>query len=306
MKCIKCKKSAEIYIPHHKTAFCREHFVEYFEKKVFKAIKKWKMFSKKDKIVVAVSGGKDSLALWFVLNKHGYKADGLYINLGIGEYSKNSYEKVKKFAKIHNLNLIVEDVKDYFYGLSIGEISKILKIPPCRLCGKVKRYIMDRTAKKYDVIATGHNLDDEASALLGNLLHWKIEYLKGKSPVLPEENGFSKKVKPFVLLGELETAIYCFVNDIDYIDEECPHSKGATTLFYKEIINTIEKRMRGTKVFFLTQYYESGILENTNESKKNKTELKKCKICGYPTTQEICSFCRLRERVKIYIEENKK
>ncbi len=297
MKCRKCKRKADVFIPHHRVAFCKKHFLEYFEKKLLKAVKEWRMFRRKDKILVAVSGGKDSLALWFALEKLGYKADGLYIDLLIGEYSKKSKEKVRAFSEKNSLNLIIENVGDYFYGLGVGEVSKLLKTPPCRVCGKIKRYIMDRAAKDYDVIATGHNLDDEASALLGNVLHWKEEYLKGKSPVLPEEEGFTKKVKPFVLLSEIETAMYAFLNDIDYIEDECPHSKGATTLFYKEVLNSIEKRMRGTKVFFLTQYYKSSLFEKKNGDYEVK-KLNGCKICGYPTTVEICSFCRLRERVK--------
>jgi hypothetical protein len=41
------------------------------------------MFTRDDRILMAVSGGKDSLGLWDILTRLGYKADGLYIGLGI-------------------------------------------------------------------------------------------------------------------------------------------------------------------------------------------------------------------------------
>ncbi len=50
-----------------------------------------------------------------------------------------------------------------------------------------KRHLFDKAAVDggYDVVVTGHNLDDEAAVLLGNVLHWDIEYLARQLPVLP-------------------------------------------------------------------------------------------------------------------------
>ena len=55
-----------------------------------KAIDDFDMLQPTDRILVAVSGGKDSLAVWDMLIEAGYQADGLYIGLGIGEYSDES------------------------------------------------------------------------------------------------------------------------------------------------------------------------------------------------------------------------
>ncbi|AAC07321.1 TIGR00269 family protein [Aquifex aeolicus] len=295
-KCRICGKKAIIYMPHHRLALCREHFVEWFEKYTERTIKEFKMFTKKDKVLVAISGGKDSLALWHVLRKLGYEADGLYINLGIGEYSEKSKEKVLKFAEKINGKAIIVDLKEELAG--IPELVKITSREACSVCGLVKRYNFNKVAKEhgYNVIATGHNLDDEASALLANVLNWNEKYLGRKYPVLEEEAGFVRKVKPFCKFTEKETALYALLNGIDFIEEECPFSEDATSVFYKKILNEIEERSPGTKLRFYLDYLRKIYPKFRKEEEKK--ELQPCKVCGEPTVGEICPVCRLREKVE--------
>src|SRR5512145_912114 len=99
MICTKCKTKAVIKIPRHHAAFCKGCFTHFVHEQVARAVKSERMFGKDDRILVAVSGGKDSLALWDILLKLGYRADALYVNLGIGTYSEKSYRKVTKFAE---------------------------------------------------------------------------------------------------------------------------------------------------------------------------------------------------------------
>ena len=99
MNCIKCKIKAVIDLPRHNAAFCKGCFNGFVHDQVARAIKSEWMFGKDAKILVAVSGGKDSLALWDILLKLGYKADALYVNLGIGAYSEQSHAKVTKFTE---------------------------------------------------------------------------------------------------------------------------------------------------------------------------------------------------------------
>ncbi len=292
MRCTKCHNEASIYIRRHNTAFCKEHFIEYIYGQVEKAIKKYKMFEKNDQILVAVSGGKDSLTLWDILLSLGYKADGLHIDLGISEYSEKSREITQKFADSKNLKLYIISIKD-LYGLGIKEIAHKNRKAPCATCGVIKRYIMNLAAKelKYDVIATGHNLDDESATLLGNILHWQIDYLKAQSPTLLEdEAGFARKVKPLYRVSEYETSAYCIMKKIEYIIDECPMSIDAQSLKYKDILNTIERDSPGTKEQFYFGFLEKGKLYFSPE--KRDIKLSNCKICEQPTTSEICRFCR--------------
>ncbi|MCD6418710.1 adenine nucleotide alpha hydrolase family protein [bacterium] len=297
MKCIVCKKEAVIKLPSHHSAFCVEHFLQFFLRRVDKAIRRYRMFHANAKILVAVSGGKDSLVLWSSLLELGYDASGIFINLGIEPNSDIAEDKVKQFAKENNAQLHIVDVKDYL-GATIPEVNKIVKKPICSVCGMVRRYILNSEAKRlgYSVLATGHNLDDEAATLLGNTLHWYEGYLKRQYPTLGEEQGFVRKVKPLVLCSEKETLAYAVIRQIDFDSERCPFSRGATSQFYKHILNLIEHDMPGTKQNFLCEFFRkmSGNIYNSSE----KDKLTPCEICGYPTSAgKKCSFCRLKEQI---------
>lgn len=292
-KCRICGKPAEVFLTSRNLALCRKDFVENFEKRVEKTIKKFRMTDREEKILVAVSGGKDSLALLHVLKKLGYRVTGFHINLGIGQYSHESLKKVLDFQRKEGIEIIIENVEEEF-GMGIGEISRLVKQPTCSICGIIKRFMFNRTAHTFDVIATGHNLDDEAATLIGNVLNWQIEYLNRQYPVLESRNNLKKKIKPFVFMSEYETATYAFLEDIDYMIEECPYSTGAKSIFYKGILNKVEDRMRGTKMRFLSRFFNQ---RKRLVSQEKRTELKPCIKCGYMTTSNVCQFCRIKEKI---------
>ena len=104
MKCRTCGQKAVVNMRQHKLALCKEHYLEWIPEQTDRFINKYRMFSKEEKILVAVSGGKDSLSLWDILVRLGYQADGLYIGLGIDEgiaYSSESHRLTQKFADEH-------------------------------------------------------------------------------------------------------------------------------------------------------------------------------------------------------------
>jgi uncharacterized protein (TIGR00269 family) len=303
VKCKKCGATAVINMRHHKLALCEEHFLEWIPKYTQRAIKKYRMFAPEDRILVAVSGGKDSLSLWDVLLRLGYQVEGLYIHLGInGEaYSDSSLEYVERFAAARDgARFQIVDLKAD-YGQSVPELAQTTHRgrKPCSLCGLVKRHIMNRVAYEggYDAIATGHNLDDEAAILMQNALHWQTGYLARQSPVLPSTHPrLARKVKPFVHLYERETAAYALVRGIDYIYDECPHAVGSKTIFYKELLNQLESRSPGAKLHFYLSFLRAKA-EGLLSVREKALELKECERCGQPTTApDLCAFCRLWEQ----------
>ncbi|OLC41875.1 MAG: tRNA(Ile)-lysidine synthetase [Nitrospirae bacterium 13_1_40CM_4_62_6] len=307
MRCKKCKTKAVIGLPRHNAAFCKPCFNEFVHDQVARAIKSERMFAPQDRILVAVSGGKDSLALWDILLKLGYRADALYVDLGIAGYSAKSREKVEQFANTTGTacgaTLLIHTVQEE-EGAGIRELADLIHRPTCSTCGTIKRYQFNRTAVEqgYDVMATGHNLDDEAARLLGNVLHWQEEYLDKQAPTLPASlEGFTKKVKPLYRLAERELAAYAVLNRIDYIVEECPMAKGSKMLLYKEVLNRLESESPGTK-----QAFYWGFLERQTKARpapasmaeKDQATLHPCTTCGQPTTAEICSYCKMMARAK--------
>lgn len=303
MRCRKCGQKAVINMRQHRLSLCKDHYLKWIPEQTERFIKKYEMFDHKERLLVAVSGGKDSLALWDVLWHLGYQTDGLYINLGIDEaigYSDESESFTQTFAEERNLNLIVVNVKEK-YGESIPEIAARTqrgRDKPCSLCGLVKRHIFNRTAHEldYDVLLTAHNLDDEAAVLLGNTLDWSLQRLARGQPVLSSKPGFARKAKPFCRFYERETAAYAFLQGIAYIREECPFAVGSKQLFYKEDLNRWEDEMPGTKLRFYLNYLTAlgkGAFPHGQESSE-KLANQLCPVCGQPTiTGNLCAFCRL-------------
>ncbi len=300
MKCRVCKAHPVIELRQHNAAFCAEHFVAFVHRQVERAIDKFSMFEPDAKVLVAVSGGKDSLALWDILVQLGYDADGLIIGLGIDDYSERSEEITRAFAELHDLALHHHSLGDE-YGFTVPSAAKATKRVPCSSCGLSKRHIFDSVAIKggYDVVVTGHNLDDEAAVLFGNVMRWQNEYLARQHPVLPARNGFPRKTKPLIRLGEREMAAYCVLREIDYVVEECPMAAGNKHLEYKEVLNDLEVRSPGSKHAFYFGYLDraAGLFaESVDEQTGGIDEvISPCTNCGSPSNNELCSFCRLVE-----------
>jgi uncharacterized protein (TIGR00269 family) len=292
-----CRGPAVIDVRRHNAAFCPEHFVTHCREQVQRAMHDHQMIEPGDRVLVAVSGGKDSLALWDLLVDLDYDADGFYLGLGIDQYSDESIKYARTFAGLRGLKLREVDLGVDF-GFDIPAAVAVTHRSPCGACGLSKRHLFNAVALEhgYDVVATGHNLDDEAAVLLGNVLRWETGYLGRQHPVLPAAEGFARKVKPLVRLGEREMAAYCVIRGIDYQVEECPMAAGNKHLGYKEILNALEDRSPGSKAAFLFGFLDRGHARFAADARQEREALGTCRECGAPTTTEVCAFCKLRER----------
>jgi uncharacterized protein (TIGR00269 family) len=296
VKCRVCREAAVIDIRRHNANFCQEHFLRYCRQQVEKTIDSFDMLSDGERPLVAVSGGKDSLAVWDLLREIGYEADGLYVGLGIGEYSDRSGTYARSFAEDRNLKLVEIDLRND-HGYDIPTAAATTNRVPCSACGLSKRHLFDRAAIDggYDALVTGHNLDDEAAVLYGNVLRWQADYLARQHPVLPAANGFPRKIKPLVRLTERETAAYCVLRGIDYLVEECPMAVGNKHLFYKEALNEMELKSPGSKAEFYFGFLDRAADRFANPD-RSVDQLGECTRCGAPAESELCSFCRLAAR----------
>ena len=297
MKCRKCGQGAVIELRRHNTAFCASDFTDFFRNQVREAIRKHRMFTREEPVLVAVSGGKDSLALWDVLLAEGYQTTGLYLDLGIFDYSLESKAKCEAFAANRGAPLLVVAVAETV-GAPVPVIKQVTRRPPCSGCGLSKRYLMNKAALDhgFPVVATGHNLDDEAATLFGSVMHWQTDALPRQSPALASTHPkLARRVKPLYRLSERETAAYAFLQKIDYIVEECPFAKGATSIAHKEILSRMEEASPGAKHNFLF-----GFLDRARVAfeRTEAVALQECTRCGQVTTGTVCAFCKLADQVK--------
>jgi len=305
-KCIKCEK--KVYCSN----LCRDHFRNYFEKKVIRTILKFGLFSKKDRIGVAVSGGKDSTVCLYVLKKLGYPVEALTVDAVIGNYTKTNLENLRSVCKKYNIKLHEISFREEF-GMSLCYIksvsqSKGLNYSSCLICGVLRRYLLNKYAKKLglDCICTGHNLDDEAQAFVMNVFRNDLILAKRQGPITGagSNKSFVKRAKPLYLCTEKETTAYSKLMKFPVNYKRCPCSEGAYRREYRDMLNIFEKRHPPIKYniisFFLRTIYKMKDLDE--KAKQEQGDINACQYCGEPCSKDMCKRCE----ILIALKENKK
>ncbi|MEM4396575.1 MAG: TIGR00269 family protein [Candidatus Woesearchaeota archaeon] len=288
MNCF-CGKKAII------SGYCKDHFIEYVENKVKQTIENFNLFTKKDRIVVATSGGKDSLTVLYILNKLGYNVEGLLIDEGISNYREHTISDLRKFSEQYNIKFRIISFKEEFNYTLDEIVTKIKDTLPCTFCGIFRRYLLNKYSKQYDVLVTGHNLDDESQSVLMNLLKNQIPILARIGPVAGiKRMNFTKRVKPLYLLTEKEIKAYTILLNFPITYSECPYAKYS---YRNHVIDFIHKfsNSKAIKENIINFHLER--LSRLKE-KYQDTELRFCKICNEPSTKEICNSCKLVIKIK--------
>ncbi len=291
MKCKYCNNEA--VIKKNKKNICKEHFNQFYYNRVKKSIKNTPV--KEKKILVAISGGKDSVAILHALNhlktKYKYELEAIFLNLGIDNFSKESLEASENLCKHLEVPMHIYNL-DENYKFSIPDISKITK-KICAYCGTVKRYILNKFAweNNFDFIITGHNMDDEIIFLNQNILSGSVEYVKRYcyffTPTLKDKKLVGK-IKPQFFISEQDNINYCKANNIDFVSAICPYSENSTHKVLQEGVEFFNKKMDYSLSFL--QFF----LKINEYLPEKAVDFKFCKICDYPTTNfEICKFCRI-------------
>lgn len=292
-KCTRCRARATIRMPQHHAIFCVDCFLFYFKNAVMRAMKHFRL-PPDAPILVAVSGGKDSLALWHVLHDLGYATHGLHLSLGIEDFSEVSLAAVEAFALERGLpytHYSLEELLEH----DLYELRKYARRDMCSVCGLLKRQLLNRLTIRegFAHLAVGHNLDDEAGRLLGNLVRHRVQYLGKQHPFLPSTHpGLPAKLKPLYRLEASEILRYCELNGINPVALKCPLSNGATSHFFKEALDLLEEKMPGTKRDFLFTYLDR------NKPQSERPAFVSCRRCGEPAHTDRCSICSLLEKVE--------
>lgn len=306
MKCGICKKEAAVSLKAHNFAFCEDCYLDYFRRQIKRGIKEKALFDHGDRILAAVSGGKDSLSMLLELSELGFNVTGLFVDLGIPGSSARAREIAGAFCSEHGIELKIVSLERE--GLAIPVIKKLTRRPVCAVCGKIKRHFFNKAALEgnYDALATGHNLDDEAARLFSNVLRWDEGYLADQGPLLEPEADFVRKVKPLWRLTEYETANYAFIRGINHHLAPCPYSGGASFTKLKRVLQSLETAMPNSKLNFYQGFLDRGKKFFEGGGVSCGAPASKCSSCGFPTYgDDICGVCRLRRLAAEKGGENK-
>lgn len=297
-----CGENAVYHRRYSGQMFCKNCFTTYFEKKVYDTIREKNMVQRKDNIGVAFSGGKDSTVLLYVLHNLADRLDAkihaITVDEGIDGYREKGIMAAEKTCE--KLGIPLHTV--YFENEVQYTLDQMLEegdLKPCTYCGVFRRKLLNKEAKRFefDSLAVGHNLDDEAQAVLMNYLTGDIERLHRLNGNAAH-NDFIKRIKPLSRLPEKEVMLYALLNDLHIATDECPYSGTNFRSDVRDFLNMLEETRPGIK-FSVISGWEKLIKSYPAEA----ADLVRCNVCDSPSTRNTCRACELSEEIKIKMSE---
>ncbi|HET8719523.1 MAG TPA: TIGR00269 family protein [Candidatus Nitrosotenuis sp.] len=295
MKCDRCENSAVYSRKYSGESLCSECFSNAILRKTAKTISKYNMIQNDELVCVAVSGGKDSLALLHTLSKmsknHNFRIHAVTIDEGIPGYRDEALGIVKDFCTKLGVPHTVYPYKELF-GLTLDESLKQNendRLSSCSICGTFRRRAMDNAAKEIgaSVIATGHNLDDVLQTFVINTLSGDTNKIGWMDPDTSENS--LRKIKPFCEIYESEIVFYAFTNDLPFQVEPCPHMNEGIRTEIREFLNKLENSHSGIK----NNMYRSVLKISQTMKESNYKEKQRCSNCGSECTGKVCSVCKM-------------
>ncbi len=307
--CTCCKKrEAFFYRQYSGERLCKRCFALSIEAKVRSTITRYQMLKFDDHLAVAVSGGKDSLSILYILAKlRKYRPKTTLTAVTVDEGIKGYRDEALKIAAATCKKLEVPHHVVSFkalYGFTLDEmITKAREngqkeLTACAYCGVLRRRAINAGARQVNAtkVATGHTLDDEVQTNLMNIFHGDIARLAKEKPVTSEVHPlFVQKIKPFCEIPERESALYAYVKKIDFQDTPCPFAGEALRNDIRGMLNQMEQKHAGTK---FTVFKAMEKLRPAIEETARKENFKICQECGEPSAKDICKTCELLRHVR--------
>lgn len=309
MDCSFCKKPAAVELRYTGHVFCKEHFTKLFWKRTRRTISNNDLIEPKDTLGLALSGGKDSVACLHVLHRllrsrPDTKMIAITIDEGIAGYRANGVRVARKNCKELKVRHEVVSFKREF-GRTLDQIVKIADrkktgYSPCTFCGVLRRYLLNKAAKRFGCtkLVTAHNLDDEATTVLMNVMRGDVARLGrvGAKVGIDGWDGFVQRVKPFAGIPEKESALFGFLTGLDADYSTCPYAGRSFRGSVRETLNGMESRYPGVKFSIVEGAAKIAEAVKGNE-KKTGGRPSRCPKCGETSARGPCQACKCLELV---------
>ncbi len=278
------------------------------EKQTRRTISKYNLLGRDDRIAVAVSGGKDSMSLLYILRQveeafPSAQLKAVMVDEGIRGYREEAIAFAEKGCRALGVDLTKVSFQE-LYGLTLDEIAEKVRgvdgeLTPCSYCGVLRRRALNEAARRLGAtkLATAHNLDDEVQTIFLNLIHGGIlRTLRVEPASAPSHRKFVPRVKPLCEALENELALYAYLRGIEFQSVRCPYASTALRTEVRNFLNSLELRHPGSKYTI----YRS--IERLRPMLRAAAEagLRECRECGEPTTTEVCEVCLMLERLRGY------
>ena len=305
MKCSKCGNPKVIYKREQSgQILCKDCFIESIEKKVIQTVKKEKLLDKGDKVLVALSGGKDSVTTLQILDSFRQRniidICAVTVDEGIANYRQEGVDIAKRHAERLGIEHKVVSLKEE-YGITLDEIMQRPNHKgSCTYCGVFRRTIINKAAREMGAtkIATGHNLDDEVQAIMMN-------YLEGNTDNLPKLGAkteskaeeFTVKIKPLREIPEREIGLYVVAKELEVHFDSCPYAMQSFRGEISEVLNQLTEKHPTIKFSTLRGYDK---IKNVLKPEMQKDYAHgRCKRCGEPAANELCKACSFLEELGV-------
>ena len=289
MKCIHCGREAIYYRKYSGEYLCKKHFLASIENKARKTIRD--KLRPNIKIGLAVSGGKDSLSMAYIIKKitkkySGTKLFGIIVDEGIPGYRDNSIKAAVKTLEELEIDYEIGSIEEFYGFKLIDIISNENRSMACTYCGVFRRRIMDILSRKNDIaiLFTGHNASDFAQTVLLNVIQGNLKHLA--SELIPTDN-MVPRVYPLKYILEKEVTLYAYLRKIEYYDKPCPFTRFSLRNDIRNFLTQLENQRPGIT------YNIVRLGDKLKKMRGKKYILKPCKLCGFPTTRETCKVCEL-------------
>ncbi len=213
------------------------------KRKVGTAIQDFKMISDGDRILVCLSGGKDSWVMLDMLSQLKKKAP---VNFELEalkiDYPHNPEDNMRiKNAAVteYNINCTILDTNTESIIDSVKDKSK----SHCALCSRLRRGFIYSYAFKhgYNKIALGHHMNDTNETLLMNLFFSGI--MKGMAPVLRSDDNRNTVIRPLIYVKESWIAAYAEQLELPLFKDECRFYDQKERSRVKKLLNSLEQEI---------------------------------------------------------------